>query len=251
VSSSDPQPPMEPAGGRPPSTQEIPVVQPSNGATAVGQLPPHPHATTHAPVRPMGAPEPTGPVDFVPGLPGLGAPPPPPPPPPVAATPAPETAPAPAAPMPTTVSAPGPTWPDTLESGDRADDRPGKLRVRRPRNLAALLGPGLVVLAVVLLELGLSLDFGARSYWSVVTLWAAFATACALLALLAFAAVVASGDRLRSAPAWRVAAAGLAGVAVFWLLVVLPDVGSDRGFVLTAALGALGGALWVGPRRKA
>jgi hypothetical protein len=153
--------------------------------------------------------------------------------------------------MPTTVSAPGPTWPDTLESGDRADDRPGKLRVRRPRNLAALLGPGLVVLAVVLLELGLSLDFGARSYWSAVTLWAAFATACALLALLAFAAVVASGDRLRSAPAWRVAAAGLAGVAVFWLLVVLPDVGSDRGFVLTAALGALGGALWVGPRRKA
>jgi hypothetical protein len=249
VSSSDPQPPVEPGGGRPQSTQEIPVVQPSYCATAVGQLPPHPHATTHAPVRPMGAPEPTGPVDFVPGLPGLGAPPPPPP--PVAATPAPETAPAPAAPMPTTVSAPGPTWPETLESGDRSDDRPGKLRVRRPRNLAALLGPGLVVLAVVLLELGLSLDFGAWSYWSAVTLWAAFATACALLALLAFAAVVASGDRLRSAPAWRVAAAGLAGVAVFWLLVVLPDVGSDRGFVLTAALGALGGALWVGPRRKA
>jgi hypothetical protein len=227
VSSSDPQPPVEPGGGRPQSTQEIPVVQPSYGATAVGQLPPHPHATTHAPVRPMGAPEPTGPVDFVPGLPGLGAPP------------------------PTTVSAPGPTWPETLESGDRSDDRPGKLRVRRPRNLAALLGPGLVVLAVVLLELGLSLDFGAWSYWSAVTLWAAFATACALLALLAFAAAVASGDRLRSAPAWRVAAAGLAGVAVFWLLVVLPDVGSDRGFVLTAALGALGGALWVGPRRKA
>jgi hypothetical protein len=251
VSSSDPQPPVEPGGGRPQSTQEIPVVQPSYGATAVGQLPPHPHATTHAPVRPMGAPEPTGPVDFVPGLPGLGAPPPPPPPPPVAATPAPETAPAPAAPMPTTVSAPGPTWPDTLESGDRADDRPGKLRVRRPRNLAALLGPGLVVLAVVLLELGLSLDFGARSYWSAVTLWSAFATACALLALLAFAAVSAMGDRLGSAPAWRVAAAGLVGVAVFWLLVVLPDVDSDRGFVLTAALAALGGALWVGPRRKA
>ena len=249
MSSSDPQPPVEPGGGRPQSTQEVPVVQPSYGATAVGQLPPHPHATTHAPVRPMGAPEPTGPVDFVPGLPGLGAPPPPPP--PVAATPAPETAPAPAAPMPTTVSAPGPTWPETLESGDRSDDRPGKLRVRRPRNLAALLGPGLVVLAVVLLELGLSLDFGAWSYWSAVTLWAAFATACALLALLAFAAAVASGDRLRSAPAWRVAPAGLAGVAVFWLLVVLPDVGSDRGFVLTAALGALGGALWVGPRRKA
>lgn len=247
MSSSDPQPPVEPRGGRPPSTQEIPVVQPFNGATATGQLPPHPHATTHAPVRPMGAPEPTGPVDFVPGLPGVGTPPPPPPP-PVGVTPAPDTAPAAAAAMETTVSAPGPTWPETLESGDGADDRPGRLRGRRPRNLAALLGPALAVLAVVLLELGLSLDFGGRSYWSAVTLWAAFATACALLALVAF---VAAGDRLRSAPAWRVAAAGLVGVAVFWLLVVLPDVGSDRGFVLTAALGALGGALWVGPRRTA
>lgn len=244
---SDPQPPVEPGGSPSPSTQEIPVAQPALGATAVGQRPPHPQATTHAPVHAMDAPVPTGPVDFVPGLPGLGTPPPPPS---GAAAPAPATAPAPAAPM-QAISAPAPTWPETLESGDPADDRPGKLRARRPRDLTALLGIALVVLAVVLLELGLALDFGARSYWSAVTLWSAFATACALLALLAFAAVSALGDRLGSAPAWRVAAAGLVGVAVFWLLVVLPDVGSDRGFVLTAALAALGGALWVGPRRKA
>jgi hypothetical protein len=48
---------------------------------------------------------------------------------------------------------------------------------------------------------------------------------------------------------WRIAAAGLVGLAVFWLLVVLPVVASDRGFLLTAALGALGAALWVGPRK--
>jgi hypothetical protein len=247
VSSSDPQPPVEPGGSTAPSTQEIPLLQPAHGATAAGQLPPHPQATSHPPVQAMDAPVPTGPVDFVPGLPGLGTPPPPPP---GAGAPAPATAPAPAAPL-QTISAPAPTWPETLESGDEADDHPGKLRARRPRDLTALLGVGLVVLAVVLLELGLSLDFGARSYWSAVTLWSAFASACALLALLAFAAVSAMGDRLGSAPAWRVAAAGLVGVAVFWLLVVLPDVDSDRGFVLTAALAALGGALWVGPRRKA
>jgi hypothetical protein len=41
----------------------------------------------------------------------------------------------------------------------------------------------------------------------------------------------------------------LVGLAVFWLLVVLPVVASDRGFLLTAALGALGAALWVGPRK--
>ena len=58
------------------------------------------------------------------------------------------------------------------------------------------------------------------------------------------------GDRVRSGSAWRVAAGGLVGLAVFWLLVVLPVVATDRGFVLTAALAALGGALWVGPRGK-
>ena len=49
---------------------------------------------------------------------------------------------------------------------------------------------------------------------------------------------------------WRVAAGGLVGLAVFWLLVVLPVVATDRGFVLTAALASLGGALWIAPRRS-
>jgi hypothetical protein len=39
-------------------------------------------------------------------------------------------------------------------------------------------------------------------------------------------------------------------VAVFWVLVVLPRVDSDRGFWLTAALAALGAALWVAPSRS-
>ena len=68
--------------------------------------------------------------------------------------------------------------------------------------------------------------------------------------MLAFAAAYPSGSRLRSSAVWRIAAAGLVGLAVFWLLVVLPVVASDRGFLLTAALGALGAALWVGPGRK-
>jgi len=157
-------------------------------------------------------------------------------------------------------AAPAPTWPETLESDDRdhhradhrADERtehrPGAGRVRRPRDRAALLGLGLATLALVLLELGLALDFGGESYWSVVPLWSAFATACALLALAAFVAFHRAGDR--SGPAWRVAAGGLVGVAVFWLLVVLPVVDTDRGFVLTAGMAALGGALWVGSSRK-
>jgi hypothetical protein len=83
-----------------------------------------------------------------------------------------------------------------------------------------------------------------------VTLWSAFATLSALLALLAFAAFYPAGNRLKAGAVWRIAAAGLVGLSVFWVLVVLPVVASDRGFVLTAALGCLGAALWIGPRRK-
>lgn len=260
MSSSDPQPPVEAGGPKPPTTKEIPVVKPATGATATQQLPPHPDATPPAPVQPVDAPVPTGPVDFVPGLPGLGTPPPPPPPP---VPPVPVTTPGPAAPGPTTaagpaaphsVAAPGAApaagWPETLESEVPSGGGRKRLGAPRPRDRAALLGLGLVVLSVVLLELGLTLEFGGESYWSVVTLWSAFASVCALLALVAFAAFLPAGDPRRSGPAWRVAAGGLVGLAVFWLLVVLPVVDTDRGFVLTAALAALGGALWIGPRRK-
>jgi hypothetical protein len=215
-------------------------VQPA-GATAAGQhaagttRPPHPHAVQPAPVD---APQPTGPVDFVPGLPGLGTQPVPPsatPPPPPPST-APETA--------------APVWPDTLESEVAPARSEKQHRVRAPRDRSVLLGLGLAVLSLVLLELGLSLDFGAESYWSAVTLWSAFATVCAVLGVLAFVASFPSGSRLRPNVAWRIAAGGLVGLAVFWLLVVLPVVASDRGFLLTAALGALGAALWIGPGRK-
>lgn len=245
MSSPDPQAPVE-AGHTSPSTQEIPVVQPAGGATATSQLPPHPKATTPAPVQRVGTPAMTSPVDFVPEPPGAGTPSPPP---------HSHAAPAPAVPTETaTASAatPAPSWPDSLLSDGPAGHPRGKLRStltgRRPWDRAALPGLALVALAVVLLELGLSLDLGGQSYWSSVPLWSAFATVCALLA---FAAYYPAGDRGRSGAAWRVAVGGLAGVAVFWLLVVLPVVDTDRGFVLTAALGALGGALWMRAPRKA
>jgi hypothetical protein len=229
------------------------VVQPTGATAVTKQLPPHPDAARPAPVD---ASQPTGPVDFVPGLPGAPpvpppaapaatpAPPPPVPPTPVHSTPV-HSAPVQSPPE----AAPGPTWPETLESelldGGKAP------RSRAARNRGALAGLGLTVLSVVLLELGLTLGFGGESYWSAVTLWSAFATVCAVLGLLAFAAFYPAGNTSRSGPAWRVGAAGLVGLAAFWLLVVLPTVATDRGFVLTAALAALGAALWIGPRSRA
>jgi hypothetical protein len=41
----------------------------------------------------------------------------------------------------------------------------------------------------------------------------------------------------------------MVGLAVFWLLLVLPGADNDRGFLLTAALACLGAALWIGAKR--
>ena len=246
-SPSDPHPHTEPMGPSQPSTQEIPMVPSTGGAHAAGshaattELPPHPGAVAPAPVEP---PHPTGPVDFVPGLPALGTPPVPPP---ASAPPAPPVDHAATEPP---AGGSGRVWPATLES-EAAPGRAAKQRrISAPRNRAAVLGLGLAVLSLVLLELGLTLDFDDRSYWSALPLWSAFATLCGVLGVLAFAASLPSNSRIRSSAAWRIAAGGVVGIAVFWLLVVLPVVASDRGFLLTAALGALGFALWVGPGRK-
>jgi hypothetical protein len=232
-----------------PSTQEIPVVPahaepqpaaPTTGATRAGALPAPgqqpPQPVVPQPIAPPGAPppgahaappppvwpetladeptpptkpatvlegvQPTGPVDFVPGLPGAGAPPPP---------------------------------------------RPAsKRRAARPHDRTALAAVGLAALAVVLLQLGL-VDDVAR-LWPEVTLWSAFATAATVLGLLALAVRVLTGRPSARVTARLVAGAVLA-LAIFWLLVVLPIVASDAGFLVTASLLALGGALWLGPAK--
>jgi len=222
-----------------PSTQEIPVVPPQHaeqpappptGATragalpAPGQQPPQPvapppaHAAPPVPPPPVWpetlvdepAPptrpatvlegvQPTGPVDFVPGLPGAGTP------------------------------SPAP---------------PRRRRTPVPHDRTALAAIALAALAVVLLQLGLLNDVA--DLWPDVTLWSAFATAATVLGLVALAV-----RALTSTPSARVTTrivvAAVLALAVFWLLVVLPIVASDAGFLVTAALLALGGALWLGP----
>jgi hypothetical protein len=227
---SHPVPPVQPEGSSSPSTSEIPVVRPAG--TATRSLPPHPGATSASagrPVSPEGGPQATGPVDFVPGLPGLGTAPPPPP-----------TAPQPA-------PAAAPVWPETLESDTPTS---GSQAERAPRDRRAFARLGLTALALVLLQLGLAPDFGSDSLWAAVTLWSAFATLAVVAALLAFAVAAAPGGRLGEESAWRIGAVGLLGLATFWLLVALPGADSDRGFLLTAAVACTGGALWVGTDRK-
>jgi hypothetical protein len=145
---------------------------------------------------------PTGPVDFVPGLPAAGTPPPPAP----------------------------------------ARQR----RVPAVHDRSALAAVGLAALSVVLLQLGLT--NGEADLWRDVTLWSAFATAATVLGLLALAVRAAAG-RPSARVTTRVVAGAVLALAVFWLLVVLPIVASDTGFLVTAALLSLGAALWLGPAK--
>jgi hypothetical protein len=115
-----------------------------------------------------------------------------------------------------------------------------------PVGRATLVALGLAVLAVVLLEVGLLLRFSSVSYWSAVPLWSAFAT---LVAVVALVAVAAGSIPARSSTARPVAIGAVVALAVFWVLVVVPNVASDRGFVLTAALACLAAAVWAGTRR--
>ncbi len=114
---------------------------------------------------------------------------------------------------------------------------------------AALAIPGFAALGAVVLELGLSFAFGTQALWVALPLWSAFATVAAVVGLVALAGPALGGRP--AAGAWRVAAGALTGLAVFWLLVVLPMAATDRGFVLTAALACLGAAVWLAARRPA
>jgi hypothetical protein len=219
---TDPQSPGAPAGAAQPTTQEIPVVAPTTGgATSVQQLPPPsapvPPAAPPPPVAPAPVQRETGPVGFVPGLPDAGMP---------------------AAPPPAGV------WPETLEN----EAAPAAV-TRAPRDRTALAAAGLVLASLLLLQAGLALDFGTESFWSAVPLWSAFATVCVVLGLAAVAELLPGARRLARS-GWQFAAAGFVGLAVFWVLVVLPNADSDRGFLHTAALGALGGALWLTAGRR-
>jgi hypothetical protein len=111
-----------------------------------------------------------------------------------------------------------------------------------------LIGLVLGIAAVAVLQWGLLLDPGDRSLWSAVPSWSAFATVASVVALTPL--VLGLPQRLTARTAWRTGAAAVAGLAAFWVLIALPLVASDRGFLLTAALALAAGAVWLAPGRE-
>jgi hypothetical protein len=198
----------------PPPTRQLPLVPPPAGETT--------GSTAASPAAPV----PTGPVDWMPLPPEPGAAPPDPP-----------------------RTAPGPLigeHPEGLLDPTPAGRR-ARLRLPQapgsPRGGRGTAAAALGAVALLLLELGLLVHEGGTTLWAKVPLWAAFATAAAVAGLAAPAGLRAAAPRRDRA--WAVGAGGLSGLAVFWVLVVLPTADTDRGFVLTAALACLGGCLWL------
>ncbi|MGY1653661.1 hypothetical protein [Geodermatophilus sp. SYSU D01119] len=220
-----PAPAHAPAHAAPPVPSSVPLPPPAYPTTApqpVAHVLPGDAPTAVVPPVAADGPQPTGPLDSF-----FGTPPPPPP----AAAPAPvqETLAAPEAPK-----------------APKAPKAP-----RTPRDRAVLVTAGLGLLGLVLLELGLALRLGGQVLWADLPLWSGFATLAALAGVVGLAASLLPGGRLSPAVADRVALGGLAGLAVFWVLIALPRVDSDRGFLLTAALGALAVGVWLAPHRRA
>ena len=203
-----PLPAVPPQPVAPPPVAPPPVAPPPSAHTSV--LPPAWPDTLadepSPPTRPAGAADgvqPTGPVDFVPGLPGVGA--------------------------------------------EHPTPAPAKRRTPAP-DRTAIAAIVLAALAVGLLQFGLTR--GRPDLWNTVTLWSVFATAATVLGLAVLVVRLVAPARLPAGIATRLLGGAVLALAIFWLLVVLPIVASDPGFLVTAALLCLGGALWLGPARR-
>lgn len=99
----------------------------------------------------------------------------------------------------------------------------------------------------LLLLVGLSADEHHTDGWHSYLAWALFAVVCALLQL---APVLGRHVGMTDESSWSLAAVGTAGLAAYWVIIVLPGASSNTGFVQTLAVGLAIVALWLSPGRR-
>lgn len=103
----------------------------------------------------------------------------------------------------------------------------------------------LPVLVVPLVVVGLLVkENGSRGFDDIG--WSVLAVAAAVLQL---ATVARSAVGLDERRAWTWAAVGVGALGVHWLLLVLPGISGETGFVLTVAFACACGGLWLAPGR--
>jgi apolipoprotein N-acyltransferase len=106
---------------------------------------------------------------------------------------------------------------------------------------------GLAVFCGLATPAGLFVPEGGARFWESAQYWSVFAAVCALVQLAPLARPVFGGPARR---AWTIGAFGVAGLLLFWVLIVLPVVSGDSAFVLTAAVAAAAGGAWLSPGRR-
>lgn len=118
-------------------------------------------------------------------------------------------------------------------------------RAPMPKVISAIWALGLISLAATII--GLSVDEDGVNAWHGVHAWGGLAIAGALLTL---APAMAGSMNVTPQRAWQVAACGAGALLLFWVLFVLPAVGSNTSLVVTigAAAGVI--AAWIAPGRE-
>jgi hypothetical protein len=95
--------------------------------------------------------------------------------------------------------------------------------------------------------LGISVPEDGHAAWHAVKAWGAVAViAAALTSAPSFGSVF----RLSPYRAWQVAAGGAAGLGLYWVLFVLPDIGKNTSLVTTLGVAAGIVVAWIAPGRQ-
>lgn len=121
---------------------------------------------------------------------------------------------------------------------------------KAPRSPMAKVISAIWVLGLVSIAgtvIGLSVNENGNNAWHAVNAWGGLAIAGAVLTL---APALASSLNLTPHRAWQVATCGAGALLLFWVLFVLPDVGTNTSLVVT--IGAAAGivAAWIAPGRE-
>ena len=111
----------------------------------------------------------------------------------------------------------------------------------------AIAAGGLAVAGGAATMIGLFVPYDGATFWDTAQFWSGFAALCAVVQLAPLTRPVFGWPAGR---AWAIGAAGVAGLLLFWVLIVLPEVSSNSSFVLTAAVVAVAGGSWLAPGRR-
>ena len=100
--------------------------------------------------------------------------------------------------------------------------------------------------SLVAIAIGISVPEGGHNAWHTVKAWGGVAL---VAAALTFAPSVWSAVRITAYRAWQVAVGGAAGLALYWVLFVLPDIAKNTALITTLGVAAGIVVAWIAPER--